>query len=35
MKEITIHLPDQNFKSHQNLIMFFFQVLPLVRVDSP
>ena len=35
MKEITIHFPDQNFKSQLNLILFFFQVLPFVRVDSP
>ena len=34
-KEIIIHLTDQNFKSHLNLILFFFQAPPLVLVDSP
>ena len=35
MTEIIIHLSNQNFKSHLNLILFFFQVPPLVCVDSP
>ena len=35
MKDITIHLFDQNNKSQLNLILFFFQVPPLVRADSP
>ena len=35
MKEITMHLSDQNYKSQLNLILFFFQVPPFVRVDSP
>ena len=35
MKDITMHLFNQNYKSQLNLIMFFFQVPPFVRVDSP
>ena len=35
MKEITMHLSDQNYKSQLNLILFFFQVLPFVCVDGP
>ena len=35
MKEMTIHLSDQNYKSQQNLLLFFFQVPPFVGVDSP
>ena len=29
MKEITVHLSDQNYKSQLNLILLFLQVLPL------
>ena len=35
MKEITMHLSDQNLKSQLNLILLFFQVSPFVFVDSP
>ena len=35
MKEITVPLSDRNYKSQLNLILFFFQVPPFVRVDSP
>ena len=35
MKEITIHLSSQNYKSQLNLILFFFQVPPFVCVDGP
>ena len=35
MKEIRMQLSDQNRKSQLNLILFFFQVPPFVRVDSP
>ena len=34
MKEITMHLPDQNYKTQLNLILFFFQVPPFIPVDS-
>ena len=35
MKGITMHLSDQNYESQLNLILFFFQAPPFVRVDSP
>ena len=35
MKELTMHLFDQNYKSQLNLILFFHQVFPIVRIDSP
>ena len=35
MKEITVHLSNQTYKSQLNLILFFFQVPPLIHVDSP
>ena len=35
MKEMTMHLSNQNYKSWLNLILFFFQVPPFVRADSP
>ena len=35
MKEITMSLFDQNYESQQNLILFFFQVSPFVRVGNP
>ena len=37
MKEITMYLSNQNYKSQLNLILSFFQIPPppFVRVDSP
>ena len=35
MKENTMHLSDQNYKSRLNLILLFFQVPPFNNVDSP
>ena len=35
MKEIRMQLSDQNCKSQLNLILFFFQVPPIVRFGSP
>ena len=35
MKEITMHLSKQNCKSQLNLILFFFQVPPFIRVNCP
>ena len=35
MKEIRMQLSDQNCKRQPNLILFFFQVPPFGRVDSP
>ena len=32
MKEITMHLSDQNYKCQLNLILFFFQVPSFVRI---
>ena len=34
MKEIKMHLSDQNLKSQLKLILFFFQVPPFIFVDS-
>ena len=34
MKEITMYCSDRNYKSHLNLVLFFFQVSLFILVDS-